>query len=103
MKSRRAFRVLAFRFLLSHFCFSLDRNLRLDRRMGIIAFQGEILELEGIDVFYSGIDFHDRQRPRLARKLELCLLDRLSSSKLRASPLSTARSSMNAKTPCEMR
>jgi hypothetical protein len=43
--------------------------------MGIVANQFKILELEFVDFFHRRIQFHLRQRTRLARELQLRLLD----------------------------
>ena len=43
--------------------------------MRVVTGQFKILELEMVDVFHRRIQFHLRQRTRLARQLQLCLFE----------------------------
>src|SRR5690606_10774452 len=56
-----------------------DHRLNGDRRLdGVVTdviLQREILVFETEDVFYIRVDLHDRQRVRLARQLQIDLLD----------------------------
>src|SRR5574340_527396 len=47
-----------------------DSDRRLDRRIRVVTFQREVFELEAEDVAHCGVDFHGRQRARLARQLQ---------------------------------
>lgn len=51
----------------------LNRNRRLNARMRVVADEFKILVFEVVDVFHRGIDFHLRQRARLAGELEFGL------------------------------
>ena len=54
-------------------CLYGDR--RLDGRPRVVAFEDEVFVAEAQDVFHVRIDAHDGKRPRLARKLQLHLLE----------------------------
>src|ERR1043165_5875128 len=54
---------------------SLHGDGSFDRRMRIVTHQLEILVAEAVDVFHRGIELHLRQRPRLARELEVRLVE----------------------------
>src|SRR5207248_9320696 len=52
----------------------LNRNRRFDCGMRVVTDEFEIRELEVVNVFNRGIQFHLRQRTWLARELQFCLL-----------------------------
>jgi hypothetical protein len=55
--------------------FQLHRNRRFDAGERVVAFQGEVLEFEVVDVFDGGIQVHLRQWARVADELEFRLFE----------------------------
>src|SRR4051794_28962745 len=53
---------------------ALNSNRRLNRRVGIVADEVEVLEFKVVDVFYVGIDLHSREGPWFTGQLETCLV-----------------------------
>ena len=57
------------------FFLPLHRDRSLDVGMGVVVFEGEVLELEGVDVLHLRVEAHGGERARVAGELKLGLLD----------------------------